>query len=105
MQTPMFRHNETFEARKSTIEHFQLHEQVGIGNFGRVIRAYNSRREREVALKILPKENIAQMKHSDHVVNERESLAHLTELCQMAEDELGESVDKRSRFIIKFFSS
>ena len=101
----MFKNKETLEASKSVIEDFQLHEQVGIGNFGRVIRAFNSRREREVALKILPKENIAQMKHSDHVVNERESLAHLTELCQMAEDEQDESVDNRSRFVIKFFSS
>ena len=44
------------------------------------MRAYNKREEREIALKILPKENIAQMKHSDHVVNEREVLSHLSDI-------------------------
>lgn len=65
---------------KYYITDFDVFEDVGVGSYGRVVRAFNKREKREVALKILPKENIAQMKHSDHIVNEREVLGYLSEL-------------------------
>ena len=89
--------------KKPNINHFDLFEQIGEGNFGRVVRAFNKRDEREIALKILPKENIAQMKHSDHVVNEREVLAHLSEIRLINEEE--ENQLACCRFIVDFFSS
>ena len=73
--------------KKPMISNFDLYEQIGEGNFGRVVRAYNKRDDRIVALKILPKEDIAQMKHSDHLVNEREVLSHLTEIKMMNEED------------------
>ena len=44
---------------KPTIGDFDLHEVVGIGNFGKVMRAFNRLEQRECALKILQKDNIA----------------------------------------------
>lgn len=44
-----------------------------------------------VALKILPKHNIMQMKHTDHVINEREVLSYL--------------MSHRSPYIMQFYSS
>ena len=71
-----------------------MHEEIGIGHFGRIVRAYNKQEERMVALKVLPKVNIARMKQSDHVINEREVLAQLSK----------PEVDS-CPFIMKFYSS
>jgi serine/threonine protein kinase len=47
---------------KPKIEDFDLQEVVGIGNFGKVHKAYNNREKRVVALKVLLKESVAKMK-------------------------------------------
>ena len=49
-------------------------EIVGIGNFGKVHKAYNNKSNRLCALKVLKKESVAAMKHVDHIINEREVL-------------------------------
>ena len=70
-------------ARKATrpkISDFRLEGIVGVGNFGKVHKAYNLREDRVVALKMLVKESVAEMKHVDHVINEREVLQYLTEV-------------------------
>jgi len=59
---------------KPQITDFDILEVVGIGNFGKVHKAFNKRENRVCALKILKKESVAQMKHVDHIINEREVL-------------------------------
>ena len=52
---------------------------IGIGNFGKVYKAYNKKEKRYCAIKVLYKENVAQMKHVDHIINELEVLQYLSE--------------------------
>lgn len=59
---------------KPKISNFDLYEIIGIGNFGKVVKAYNKKEKRECALKVLNKESVAQMKHVEHIINEREVL-------------------------------
>ena len=62
---------------KPKITDFDILEVVGIGNFGEVHKAFNKKENRVCALKALRKENVAQMKHVDHIINEREVLQFL----------------------------
>ena len=64
---------------KPKISDFELQEVIGLGNFGKVIKAFNKMTNKLVALKVLNKDNIAQMKHVDHVINEREVLKYLSD--------------------------
>ena len=66
--------------KKPKYEDFELQGIVGIGNFGKVHKAYNTKEDRHCALKVLKKESVAEMKHVDHVVNEREVLQYLSEV-------------------------
>jgi len=59
---------------KPKITDFDILEVVGIGNFGEVHKAFNKKENRVCALKALRKESVAQMKHVDHIINEREVL-------------------------------
>lgn len=54
-------------------------EDLGIGNFGRVVKALNKIENRWCALKILQKDTIRQMKHVEHVIYERENLVYLSD--------------------------
>ena len=65
------------------ITDFKIEGVVGVGNFGKVHKAYNLREDRVVALKMLVKESVAEMKHVDHVINEREVLQYLSEINQI----------------------
>ena len=89
--------------KKYIITDFDLFEDVGVGAYARVVRAYNKIEERDVALKTLPKENIAMMKHSDHIVNEREVLGHLSTLQMKPRDSFCTYSD--CPFIMEFYSS
>jgi serine/threonine protein kinase len=51
-----------------------LGEVIGVGNFGKVFKAYNTKAKRHCALKVLLKESVAQMKQSDHIISEKEVL-------------------------------
>lgn len=51
---------------------------VGVGNFGKVLRAYNKVEKRFCALKVIEKESIALMKHTDHIISEKNVLSYLT---------------------------
>ena len=62
---------------KPTINDFDLHEVIGFGGYAQVMRAFNRKSKRMVALKVLPKHKIVEMKHTDHVINEREVLNYL----------------------------
>ena len=64
---------------KPTITDFEIEGVVGIGNFGKVHKAYNTRDGRVCALKALRKESVAAMKHVDHIINELEVLQYLGE--------------------------
>ena len=64
---------------KPKITDFDILEVVGIGNFGDVHKAFNKKENRVCALKALRKENVAQMKHVDHIINEREVLQFLSD--------------------------
>lgn len=59
---------------KPKISNFEFYELIGIGNFGKVVKAYNKKEKRMCALKVLNKENVAAMKHVEHIINEREVL-------------------------------
>lgn len=50
---------------------YEIQEMIGAGNFAKVFKAYNNKNQRPCALKILRKENVAVMKHVDHIINER----------------------------------
>jgi len=89
--------------KKYIISDFKLFEDVGVGAYARVVRAYNKIEDRDVALKTLPKENIAMMKHSDHVVNEREVLGYLSTLQMKPRDSSHDNSD--CPFIMEFYSS
>ena len=65
--------------KKPKITDFELQEVVGMGNFGKVHKAFNKKANRVCALKVLIKESVAQMKHVDHIINEREVLQYLTD--------------------------
>ena len=67
---------------KPKITDFDLLSVVGVGNFGQVHKAFNKDQQREVALKVLLKESVAEMKHVDHVINEREVLQYLSDINQ-----------------------
>ena len=62
------------KTNRPKITDFELKEVVGIGNFGKVHKAYNKRDKRVCAIKILKKEGVAQMKQVDHIISEREVL-------------------------------
>ena len=65
---------------KPKITDFEIQECIGIGNFGEVHKAINKKEGNRVcALKALRKESVAQMKHVDHIINEREVLQYLQE--------------------------
>jgi len=64
---------------KPKISDFDIQEVVGIGNFGEVHKAFNKKENRACALKALRKESVAQMKHVDHIINEREVLQFLSD--------------------------
>ena len=53
---------------------------VGVGNFGKVHKAINLKTNKTVALKVLVKESVAEMKHVDHVINEREVLQYVSDI-------------------------
>jgi serine/threonine protein kinase len=55
-------------------------EVVGVGNFGRVVKAKNLVEDRIVALKIIDKETVDLMKHADHLVSEKTVLSLLSKL-------------------------
>ena len=48
--------------KKPQIGDFSLQEIIGIGNFGKVHKAYNNRDQHICALKVLVKENVLKMK-------------------------------------------
>lgn len=60
--------------KRPKISDFEVQQVIGVGNFGRVHKAFNIRDDRVCALKILRKESVAQMKHVDHIISEREVL-------------------------------
>jgi serine/threonine protein kinase len=51
---------------------------VGIGNFGKVHKAYNNKTKRVVAVKVLLKESVAKMKQVEHIISEKEVLDYLS---------------------------
>ena len=65
-------------SRKPKISDFDLQEVVGIGNFGKVNKAYNKVQKRVVALKVLVKESVAAMKQVEHIISEKEVLEYLS---------------------------
>lgn len=73
-ESPMPRGLKKEKTVKPKITDFDLMEIVGIGNFGKVHKAFNKKDNRVCALKVLKKESVAGMKHVDHVINEREVL-------------------------------
>ena len=79
------------------ISDFKLEGVVGVGNFGRVYKAINRQANRTVALKILVKEGVAEMKHVDHVINEREVLQYLSEVNHLPLEEETKGLGSLSR--------
>ena len=73
-ESPLLREIKKEKAVKPKITDFELMEVVGIGNFGKVHKAFNNKAQRLCALKVLKKESVAAMKHVDHIINEREVL-------------------------------
>ena len=63
---------------KMRITDFELGQVVGAGNFAKVYKSFNKKTQEWVALKVVKKENVAAMKHVDHIINERNVLKHLT---------------------------
>ena len=59
---------------KPKITDFDILEVVGTGCLGLVNKAFNKIEQRTCALKVLKKESVAQMKHVDHIINEKEVL-------------------------------
>lgn len=57
---------------------------VGAGNFAKVYKSFNKKTLEWVVLKVVKKENVAAMKHVDHIINERNVLKYLTKLWEQA---------------------
>ena len=84
---------------KPKISDFEIGEIVGIGNFGKVYKAFNKLTEKVCALKVLKKESVAQMKQVDHIISEREVLQYL-------QDKNAETNENdRCPFLMGIFSS
>lgn len=62
------------------ITDFEVDKIIGIGHFGKVHKAWNKRQNRWVALKALQKDQVAEMSHVEHVINEREILFYLQDI-------------------------
>ena len=62
------------------IQDFDRRQIVGAGNFAKVYKSFNKKTQEWVVLKVVKKENVAAMKHVDHIINERNVLKHLTHL-------------------------
>ena len=56
----------------------QLQDTIGIGHFGRVVKALHKTDNIIRALKIVSKESVNYMKQVDHLINEREVLQELS---------------------------
>jgi len=54
-----------------------LQEIVGIGSFGKVQKAFNTKQNRVCVLKIIGKEIVPRMKHASHLISEHEVLRFL----------------------------
>jgi classical protein kinase C len=78
-ESPLLKTQKKEKAVKPKITDFDIMEVVGIGNFGKVHKAFNNKAQRICALKVLKKENVAAMKHVDHIINEREVLQYLSD--------------------------
>lgn len=89
---------------KPKIADFEVGKIVGAGNFAQVHKAFNQKSEEWVVLKILKKENVAAMKHVDHIINERHVLKQLTEMCEHAH-QFEQYRKEICPFIVKFISS
>ena len=75
------------------VSDFEIQELIGIGNFGKVHKAFNNRDQRVCALKIITKESVAGGKHIDHIISEKEVLDYLTDS------------EPSCPFLVKFFNS
>lgn len=78
-ESPILREQKKEKAVKPKITDFDIFEVIGIGNFGKVHKAFNNKSGRLCALKVLKKESVAAMKHVDHIINEREVLQYLSD--------------------------
>jgi serine/threonine protein kinase len=81
------------DLEKAVITDFKVLDLIGTGNFGKVHKALNMKQCREVALKILTKESVLQMKQVDHIISEREILKFLS------------SLEEPCPFLIQIYSS
>ena len=95
---------------KPKVTDFEIKEVIGIGNFGKVHYARNKKENRPCALKILKKESVAQMKHVDHIINEREVLQYLSDKRRMLKEDhhyfsSTEDMTGECPFLMEIFSS
>ena len=109
-QSPGLREMKIEKKVKPKITDFELYEVIGIGNFGRVHKAYNNKAGRICALKVLRKESVAAMKHVDHIINEREVLQYLSDRNRaFIEDQLkhdhNDSMASECPFLMDIYSS
>ena len=57
-----------------------FHELIGSGTYSKVFRAVNKRTKRIVAMKIIPKDKIDDVKILDHIIDERNVLRQLSSI-------------------------
>jgi len=90
----------TIKGEKPKITDFDVQEVVGIGGFGRVYKAINKKENNRVcALKVLKKESVAQMKHVDHIISEREVLQYLIDKRNQYYEEQKDLIEPGDEFV------
>lgn len=65
--------------KKPSINDFRIEQTIGVGSFGKVVLAFNLKRNEYSALKVIAKDSVESMKYSNHILTELRVMHELKE--------------------------
>lgn len=63
-----------------SLEDFAIEQLIGIGNFGKVMLAFNKKKQEYSALKIIQKKSIENIQYSNHLLTELKVMHYLKDI-------------------------